>query len=146
MDWGATKQNSLSIEGYELMAPTAGFSAYMGGVKVSPDISKILAKTNVPASSFSVFVQGGVGVAPIANTSRVAWFAGGGAKYMITPSLSWSTVDARLGQVGGTSFVQVSTGISYLFNPQNSNNAAVKAAYTRKLKTAFLKLSAAQQK
>lgn len=141
LDWGATKENSLSIEGYELVAPSANLSAYLGGVRITPDISALLKPTNLSAGSFSVFVQGAAGVAPVVGGSKIAWFAGGGANYMITPSLTWSTIDARVGQVGSSPIVEVSTGISYLFNPQNSNNAAIKSSYLKRLSARYLRLT-----
>jgi hypothetical protein len=124
IDWGPTKANSLAIEGHQLTAPTPSLNAYMGGVRITPDISSLLSKTNVAPGQFGVFAQGAVGVGTLPSTNNIAFFLGGGANYRMTSNLSWSTVDFRVGRVGAQSYYEISSGIQYIFNPTSAKAAS----------------------
>ena len=132
IDWGAAKGSSLSVEGTELMAPSANFNAYFGQVKIVPDISALLKKTNISTDQFSVYAQGGVGVATLTPGNKIAFRLCGGANYRMTPNLSWQTVSGCYGRVGSTSYETVSSGLVYLFNPQASKSAAVQRMMARR--------------
>lgn len=116
LDFGATKANHLYLEGHELLAPTPGFSIYAGGLKYQPNLAGLLSKTNVPASSFSIFLQAAAGNGvPSSGGSHISFLAGGGVKYQITSSLTWQTLDAQWMRYGSSNGAAISTGLSFLF-------------------------------
>ena len=125
-DWGAAKGSSLSVEGHELIgAPTVGWNAYLGGVKVQPDISKLMARSNVSSDLFGVYAQGAVGAAGLQGGSRVSFLAGVGAQYRMTPNLAWNTVNFRYLRVGSENGYEISSGLAYYFNPAASKSLAI---------------------
>ena len=138
IDWGATKGNSLSVEGHELAASSAGFNSYLGGVKITPDISSVLSKTNLAASQFGVFAQAAAGEATLPTTSAFTFFVGGGANYRMTANLSWSTVDFRIGRVGSLPYYEVSSGIQYIFNPTAAKSLSVRSFLAKRAAKAAL--------
>lgn len=115
LDFGAGKASHLMIEGHEISAPTPGFGSYLGGVRVAPNISKILAKTNLPASNFGIYFQGAAGVAQLSKTSTFSFLAAGGLNYRLSSSLSWSTLHAGWVRVGAQNAYEISTGLTAFF-------------------------------
>lgn len=134
LDWGAQKGNSLDVEGHEIMATTAGFSSYLGGVRITPDISNILKKTNVSPDQFGVFAQSAVGVTTLPASNNITFLLGGGAMYRLTTNLSWATVDARWGKIGSQPFYEVSSGLTYIFNPQTAKSLSAKRFMAKRAK------------
>ena len=132
IDWGATKGNSLSIEGHQLSAPSASLGAYLGGVKFTPDVTSVLSKTNLGSEQLGVFTQAAVGVGTLPSGSSVAFFVGGGANYRMTSNLSWSTVDFRIGRAGAQSYYEISSGLQYIFNPQAAKSAVAQRFLARR--------------
>jgi hypothetical protein len=126
LDWGAQKANSLSVEGHELLAPGANFNSYLGGIRITPDISALLKKTNISTDQFGVFAQAAAGSATMTAGNKFTFLAGGGAMYRLTTNLAWSTVDFRWGRVGSHTFYEASSGLSYYFNPQTTQSKATK--------------------
>lgn len=115
-DFGAKKTNHLYLQGEELLAPTPGFNAYMGGIAIQPDFSSLFSKTNVPASNFSVFFNASIGNGiPSTGPSAITWLAGGGVKYQVTSSLTWNTLRADYGRFGSNGFPMLSTGLQFIF-------------------------------
>ena len=116
LDFGAKKTNHLYVEGHELLAPAPGFNIYAGGLKVEPDLTALMNKTNVGAGNFGVYVSGAVGNGmPSSGGSHVSFLAGGGVKYKITNSLTWQSLQAQYGRFGSNSFAIISTGLSFIF-------------------------------
>ena len=130
IDWGAQKGSSLSVEGHQLVSTP--FNAYLGGVKFTPDISSLISKTNIPAESLSVFLQGAGGVSTFITGNRVAFLAGGGLSYRATPNLQWSALSVHFLRVGSKNAVEMSTGLAYFFNPQVSQSVAIKKMIARR--------------
>lgn len=127
LDWGAQKNNSLALEVHELINPQLGFNSYLAGVKVTPDLSGLLNRTNLPNGTFQFFAQAAVGETPVGASPQITSLFGGGAQYRLTANLAWSTVDVYYGRIGSNAFTTVSSGLMYVFNPQASPSAMVKA-------------------
>lgn len=126
-NWGAQKNNVLSVEGHQIIAgPTAGWNSYLGGLKYQPDITPLLSKSNVSSGLFQLYVQGAVGVATVSSGSQVSYILGGGAQYRLTENLGWNTVNFRYINVGGIPGKEISSGIAYYFNPAASKSLTVK--------------------
>jgi len=141
IDWGTVKGSNLSLEGHEITATP--FNAYLGGIRVTPDISSLMNKTNLPASSCQLFIQGAGGVATFTVGNQVVLLAGGGASYRITPNLEWSTIDFHYLRVGSKNAVEMTTGLAYYFNPSAAKSVAMKRMIARR---AALKAAAEQIK
>lgn len=116
-DFGKTKSNHLFIEGHQLIATGAGFNSYLGGFRLAPDISKLLAKSNVPATNFGIYFNAAVGNTLFSNSdkSNFTELAGGGIQYNLTKSLTWSSLHANWLRVGGINGIELSTGLQYVF-------------------------------
>ena len=126
-DWGAQKGNSLSAEGYELLAPSFGFNAYLGGVRVTPDISSVLKKTNISPDQFGVFAQFAAGTSTFTTTgNEFTFLLRGGSNYRISTNLAWNTVDFGWGRIGARTFYEASSGFVYYLNPQAAQSKATK--------------------
>lgn len=79
------------VFGEQLLAPTINFQGYYAGVSYVPDLSKLWAKTLIPANEFNLSFRGGFGIdrnsaiAPVANhlsgfaDTCAAYNPGGGA-------------------------------------------------------------------
>lgn len=115
-DFGATKANHLSIDGIQVLAPTPGINMYLGGVDYVPNLSSLMSKLNVPAASFTAFVDGAIGPVTFSNApNSIAWMAGGGVAYKITSSLTWTPIYANYGRAGSQPFVGITTNLRFLF-------------------------------
>jgi hypothetical protein len=132
-DFGASKGNSLSAAEYTVLASGGGFSSYLGGVHFVPDVSSLVKHTNIPSDQFGVFVEGAAGNTTFANSTpnKFTFLFGAGSNYRLTPNISWSTIDFRIGRVGAQTFYTASSGLVYFFNPQASQNLAVKRMLVR---------------
>jgi hypothetical protein len=116
IDFGAKRSNRLLVAGSELLAPGPGWAAYLGKAIFVPDVSGLIAKTNVSPGSFGVSLDGAVGVGTPSNAgSSIAWYAGGGVRYQVTSGLTWQSLQAQYGGVGAERFAAISTGLSFLF-------------------------------
>ena len=147
IDWGVNKGNSLSVEGHQLVAPSAGFAAYLGGVKYQPDISTLMSKTNIPPDSFTMFAQTALGAAPQPNSqpSKITFLIGGGAQYRATTNLTWTPLDVRFGRMGSQSFLEMSTGLLYYFNPQAARSTSTVRFLAKRAKMARMAAAANSQ-
>jgi hypothetical protein len=116
MDFGATKSEHLFLEGKELIGAQSGINTYTGGVKFQPDLSKVLAKTNVSPSTFGMYVSGSAGVGML-NTggSHIAFMLGGGIEYRSNSTLSWNPLQIQYVRIGNQNAVVISTGLSFVF-------------------------------
>ncbi len=132
IDWGPTKANSLSVEGHQVVAPSANLSAYMGGVKFVPDLSSLISKTNLSSDQLGVFLQAAAGEGSLPAKNSLAFFIGGGVNYRMTSNLSFSTIDFRIGRAGSQAYYEVSSGIQYIFNPQVAKAASAKRFLARR--------------
>jgi len=130
IDWGTQKGNSLSLEGHEVVATP--FNAYLGGVRIVPDLSSLISKTNLSSYSFQIFAQGAAGMATSTASNQVAFLAGGGASYRITTNVQWSTLDIHFLRVGSKNAVEMSTGLAYYFNPTATNSLAMRRFIARR--------------
>lgn len=117
LDFGAKKTNHIMMVGHEVIAPAGGFNTYMGGLEIQPDLSTLLAKTNVPASSFGIFIEGAAGNTQYSNKSgsNISLLAGGGVRYNLTSSLTWSTMHVNYLRLGSINAVEISSGLQYFF-------------------------------
>jgi hypothetical protein len=116
---------SLSLRGDQILAPTLNFSGYYGGAVWQPDLTKVLAKTTLPANAFSLFARGAAGVstngaAPAGQTgTHISFVAGGGVNYATPVSLKITALEIdylRAPGFGGSGNGQVySAGLSFLF-------------------------------
>ncbi len=116
LDFGATKANHLSLVGNELVAPGANFNAYLGGIRFEPNLVPLFAKTNLPAGTFGIYLEGsgGNGV-PSSGGSHISFLAGGGVKYRATASLSWNALEAQYVRFGSQQGAILSSGLSFIF-------------------------------
>jgi hypothetical protein len=116
IDFGKTKSNHVFVEGHELIAPTPGLSIYSGGLGIQPDLTKLLAKTNISSSNLSISFNEGMGVGvPASGGSHFAFIAGGGIKYKATTALTWNALQAQYVRYGSTNSVAISTGLAFAF-------------------------------
>ena len=117
-DFGKAKNHHLYLEGRELVAgPTAGFNVYAGGLKLEPDLTSLLKKTNVSASNFGVYFTGGVGNGiPTTGSSHISFLAGGGVKYRATLALTWNALQVQYLRFGANNGEVISTGLSFIFS------------------------------
>lgn len=126
-DWGAQKGNSFSVEVIELIAPAAaGFNSYLVGGRYSPDISSFVNHSNLSGDQFRVFVRGAGGETTLVGGAKGTGMFGGGVSYMITPNLTWTTIEGYGVYFNGQWTPGVSAGIAYVFNGQQSPSFAVK--------------------
>jgi hypothetical protein len=116
VDWGKVKGNHVSVEGIQVIAPTPGMNTYLAGADYQPDLSALMKHVNIPAGTFGLFVNAGVGVATFnSKPNQIAWTAGGGAVYKLTSSLAWQPLIVNYGRVGAEPFWGMSTQFSYVF-------------------------------
>jgi len=115
LDFGKTKANSVALEGHEVIAPGPGFTAYLGGVRFTPNVAGLFSKTNLPAGSFGFYLQGAGGVATLTQTNHISFLLGGGVQYRLTSALSWSSLHVAYLRVGKQNAAEVSTGLQYFF-------------------------------
>lgn len=80
---------SCGISGDELLAPTINLQGYYGGVACTPDLSALLAKTQIPPSSIQFTFKASLGVArnttPTDAINHISGFGGGCVTYQATP-------------------------------------------------------------
>lgn len=114
IDWGANKANSLAIEGHAITAPTPGYTIALGGVRVTPNLANLISKTNIPAGSFGIYLQGAAG-ATSAPTTHLAFLLGGGVQYRVSNTVTWSSLHVGYLRLGAQSAAEVSTGLQYFF-------------------------------
>jgi hypothetical protein len=116
MDFGTTKSEHLFIEGKELTGAQSGINAYTGGVKFQPDLTKLLARTNVSPSTFGVYVSGSGGVGMLsAGGGHIAFMLGGGIEYRSSSTLSWNPLQVQYVRIGNQNAALISTGLSFVF-------------------------------
>lgn len=138
MDLGTQKTTHIFAQAHELLAPSEGLSIYAAGATVQPDLSKLLAKTNLSPSNFQFSATGAVGNG-LSSTgpNRIAWLTGASATYRLANNLQWQSLSFTYGKVGAQSFMGVSTGLSFFFGGQaqavlpQSTAAAVKPHVSR---------------
>jgi len=116
LDYGAAKSSRIFLQGVELSAPSASFSVFGGGVMWQPDISSLLAKTNLPAGNFVVFVDGSAGDGiPASGGNRVSAIMGAGLKYILSDNITWNSVRFEEVFFGSSRYPAISTGLSAYF-------------------------------
>lgn len=116
LDFGKTKTEHLFVEGKELIGAQSGINAYTGGIKFQPDLSKLLAKTNVPADTFGIYfsASGGGGTFSTGG-AHAAYMVGGGIEYRSSSTLSWNPLQVQYVRIGNQNAAVISTGLSFLF-------------------------------
>lgn len=116
LDFGASKNNHLYLEGHQLLAPGPGFNAYAGGLKIEPDLSKLIKKTNVQPGAFGLSFSASVGNGvPSVGGSHISEIFGVGAKYNLTNSLTWKSLEVDYARFGTTNYQVISTGLAFAF-------------------------------
>ncbi len=125
IDWGTQKGNSFSAETLEVLAPGAGFNSYLAGGKIKFDISSLISKTNFSADQFQPFCRGAGGETTLAGATKPTALGGCGVSYMITPNLTWTTVETDWLYFNNAWTPGVSASILYTFNPSASPSLAV---------------------
>ena len=115
-DWGSTKENHFYLEGHELLATTAGFTIYAGGVAVEPDLSKYLKHINYTSDNIKLkgYAALGNGV-PTSGSSHISALAGGVVSYRASSALTWNALQANWIRFGSTNGAAISTGLSFIF-------------------------------
>ena len=96
LDFGATKANHVYIEGHEIIATTAGFNIYAGGIGVE------------------IYAAIGNGI-PTNGSSHVSEIAGGQFKYKATSALTWNALQGAVIRIGSQNGYSISTGLSFIF-------------------------------
>jgi len=116
LDFGATKANHVYIEGHEIIATTAGFNIYAGGIGVEPDLSALFKKTNIGTSNLGVEIYAAIGNGiPTNGSSHVSEIAGGQFKYKATSALTWNALQGAVIRIGSQNGYSISTGLSFIF-------------------------------
>ena len=116
LDFGSTKANHVYVEGHELIATTAGFNIYAGGIGVEPNLAALLKKTNVTTSNLSVELYGALGNGVhTSGGSHVSGLAGGLFKYKATSSLTWNALQVSWVRFGSNNGYSISTGLCFIF-------------------------------
>lgn len=136
LDWGAQKGSSLSAEVHEFIAPTPALNSYLAGVKIVPDISGIIGKSNLSADQFQIFGQFAAGETTVPSGAKTTIMAGGGVSFMLTPNLTWKTADGYLLRFNGANTYAISSGLQWIFNGQSSPSFAVHRMMVRAAKKA----------
>ncbi|MGA3264176.1 MAG: hypothetical protein ABSC47_09050 [Terracidiphilus sp.] len=113
LDYGSAKSNRIFAQGIEMTAPSCGLSVFGGGLIWQPDISKLLAKSNVPMGNVLTFLDASVGngISSV-GSNRVSAVLGGGFKYILTDNLTWNTVRCEAVFFGASRYPACSTGIA----------------------------------
>ena len=140
-DYGAQKGNSVSVETVEFLAPGPGFNSYLFGTRLDFDISGLISGSNLSGDQFRPFVRAAGGETTIGSATKPTALVGGGVAYMITPNLTWTTIEGYCLWFNGSCSPAISDGIQYHINGQNSQAAAVK----RMLHRAALKAAAVRR-
>jgi hypothetical protein len=135
VNWGAQKNNVLTAE-FDTLQPASSlnFAAYLAGLKVTPDISGLLAKTNLPSGLFTVFGRGAFGESIFTDGTgnRFTAMAGGGVGYRATPTVGFTIVDAYCTFIGdSTCHPTIAGGVALYFNQGASPSMAVKKMLLR---------------
>ena len=117
--------NTVYVAGDELLATSISFTGYYGGLGWTPDISKLIAKTKLPANTFQPFVHAGAGVATNSdvktNGTHPSFFAGGGINYSPTKNGAFTLQPVRIDYLNAPGFGTsphgwtIAAGMSYLF-------------------------------
>jgi hypothetical protein len=116
IDFGKTKANHVYVEGHELVASTAGFNIYAGGLAYEPNLSGFLNKTNVTSSNLGATFYAALGNGvPSTGGSHVSAIVGGQLKYKATSSLTWNALQASWLRFGPQNGYSISTGLSFIF-------------------------------
>jgi hypothetical protein len=113
-----------------------------------PDISKLLAKTNLPTGNFLTFVDGSIGNGiPSAGTDRLTTILGGGVRYIASDNVTWNTVRFEEIFFGASRYPSISSGLSVYFGGTPASAAAspnVKRSLTKRIANATARLAARQ--
>ena len=119
IDWGTNKSSHLFIQGNELLAPTPGLNLYTGGFEYQPNLGNLFSKTNIPANTIQLFVNGSSGVGTAGSgPNHVSFLAGGGIRYNFNSSLTWNSLQATYVRFGNQNFPVISSGLTFIFGPK----------------------------
>ena len=121
IDWGTNKTNHLFIQGNQLLAPKPGINVYTGGFEYQPNLGTLFSKTNIPANTIQLFLDGSAGVGTISGgTNHISFMAGGGLRYNFNSSLTWNSLQASYTRLGSLNIPSISTGLTFIFGPKST--------------------------
>ena len=125
LDFGKKQNHHLSLVGNELVAPGANFNAYLGGLRYEPDLSGLLAKTNMQAGTFGTYFEATMGNGvPASGGSHISFTVGGGVKYRAPANLSWNALQGDYVRFGSQQGAILSSGLSFIFGSKWSTISA----------------------
>lgn len=127
-NFGATKDNSITVAAYELM-PLGSYGVAVG---MQPNICGILSKTNFACTDLTVSVQGFGGTTVLPVGSVATYGVLGSFAYNLSTNTSATGGFAGGGAIGGKPFILVSAGLQYAFNPAANPSALVQKMLRRR--------------
>lgn len=113
--YGTGGTSKVFVGAYQLIQTGTGPQQYGGYVSVAPDISKLIAKTDIPAGTVGVFGGVGAGVSELSAGTSSSFLVDAGVKYRLTPTVSWTTVQAGYNRCGSTNGFYISSGLIAAF-------------------------------
>lgn len=130
INFGVNKNSEIDAEFHEFVpASASGVSSYLAGVKVTPDLSKLFAKTNLPSDLFTIYGQGAAGESTGDGSNHFSALLGGGIGYRSTPTIGFNILNGYcLFDGSGHCNPVLSSGLVIYFN-----SAASKALNIRRL-------------
>jgi hypothetical protein len=115
-DFGSTKNGHVYAAGYEFMAPTPGYDAYLGGVSVKPDLDPHFKHLNVPAGALGIEFDVAAGNTILSSGgSNFSVMGGALLKYRATSALNWNVLQGQYLRHGSINSGGVSTGLAFAF-------------------------------
>lgn len=117
--FGANDQHTLSLLGREDTNTGLGYTAYTGGLRVTPSIVGLLSKTNLPTDTISVHADAAVGNT-VWNMAKgkdsFTTFLGGGVSVKVTTNLAAQVFNVSWLHHNGQNSAVISAGFRYFFN------------------------------
>ncbi len=125
INFGTNKASIVTVGSAQTMVPGASLSLYQADVGYQPDLSSLLSKTNLSASSltFRVDVLGGVAATATGNKGTIG--AQGTVNYAMTPNVAATGGFVTGGLIGTAPYWQVSAGITAIFGQSNNPSTLV---------------------
>jgi hypothetical protein len=126
VNFGTAKNNEVDFEIHEFVPSSAsGYSSYLAGAKVTPDLSKIFAKTDLPSGLFQVFGQAAIGESISDSGNKLTGLVGGGIGYRATTTVGFNILDGYCMIKDGQCNPTLSSGIVIYLNQSASKSSLV---------------------
>lgn len=71
----------FTLTEHNIVAPSINLTGYYGGLQWTPDLTKVIAKTLIPANTFQPYIEFGTGVVSNSTKYHSSTFAGGCVNY-----------------------------------------------------------------